>query len=79
MRGFGGPEVLEYADVRDPVPGPDDILIDIHAVSVNPADWKVREGLRKKDVRARFPHILGEGFLGRRPRSGSRRIRFSAR
>ena len=64
MRGFGGPEVLEYADVRDPVPGPDDILIDIHAVSVNPADWKVREGLRKKDVRARFPHILGRDFSG---------------
>ena len=56
--------MLEYADVRDPVPGPDDILIDIHAVSVNPADWKVREGLRKKDVRARFPHILGRDFSG---------------
>ena len=64
MRGYGGPEVLEYADTRDPVAGPGEIVVDIHAVSVNPADWKVREGLRKEDVRAHFPHILGRDFSG---------------
>ena len=64
MHGYGGPEVLEYADTRNPVAGPGEIVVDIHAVSVNPADWKVREGLRKEDVRARFPHILGRDFSG---------------
>ena len=76
MHGYGGPEVLEYADMRDPVAGPGEIVVDIHAVSVNPADWKVREGLRKEDVRAHFPPHPGEGFLGRRPRNGGRRNRF---
>ncbi len=64
MHGYGGPEVLEYADTRDPVAGPGEIVVDIHAVSVNPADWKVREGLRKGDIDARFPHILGRDFSG---------------
>jgi NADPH:quinone reductase-like Zn-dependent oxidoreductase len=48
MSGYGGPEVLEFGDAPDPVAGPDEVVIDIHAVSLNPADWKVREGLRKK-------------------------------
>ncbi len=64
MHGYGGPEVLEYADTRNPVAGPGEIVVDIHAVSVNPADWKVREGLRKEDIHARFPHILGRDFSG---------------
>lgn len=64
MRGYGGPEVLEYADAPDPQAAPGEIVIDIHAVSLNPADWKVREGLRKEDVKARFPHILGRDFSG---------------
>ncbi len=64
MRGFGGPETLAYEDAPDPAAGPGEILVDIHAASVNPADWKVREGLRKGDVKARFPHILGRDFSG---------------
>ena len=64
MRGYGGPEVLEYADAPDPVAKTGEIVVDIHAVSLNPADWKVREGLRKNDVKARFPHILGRDFSG---------------
>ena len=64
MHGYGGPEVLEYADAPDPAAKTGEIVVDIHAVSLNPADWKVREGLRKNDVKARFPHILGRDFSG---------------
>lgn len=64
MHGYGGPEVLEYADAPDPVAKTGEIVVDIHAISLNPADWKVREGLRKNDVKARFPHILGRDFSG---------------
>jgi NADPH2:quinone reductase len=50
---FGGPEVLRLADdIPTPEPGPDEILIAVHAAGVNPVDWKIREGLR----RDRFPH-----------------------
>ena len=40
----GGPEVLKYGDLPDPVAGPGQVVVDIHAASVNGADWKVRAG-----------------------------------
>ena len=41
---FGGPEVMEYRDVPTPEVGPDDVLIEVHAVTVNRAlDIHVRE------------------------------------
>jgi len=39
---YGGPEVLRFAEVPTPVPGPDEVLIRIHATTVNSADWRVR-------------------------------------
>ena len=58
----GGPEVLQYGEVADPAAGPGEILVDIHAASVNGADWKVRSG-RSGPV-AEFPYILGRDFSG---------------
>jgi NADPH2:quinone reductase len=41
---FGGPEVMEYRDVPTPEVGPDDVLVEVHAVTVNRAlDIHVRE------------------------------------
>ncbi len=58
----GGPEVLRFGDRPDPVAGPGQVLLDIHAASVNGADWKVRSG--KGDAVAAFPYILGRDFSG---------------
>jgi NADPH:quinone reductase-like Zn-dependent oxidoreductase len=58
---FGGPEVLTYGDRPDPVPQGDEVLIDVHAASVNAADWKQRRG-SYADVT--FPHILGRDVSG---------------
>ena len=44
LEKHGGPEVLTYGVLPDPVPKPGQILVDIHAASVNGADWKVRAG-----------------------------------
>jgi len=38
----GGPNVLQYGDVPDPVAKPGEVPVDVHAASVNGADWKVR-------------------------------------
>jgi NADPH:quinone reductase-like Zn-dependent oxidoreductase len=38
--------------------------VDIHAASLNPADWKVREGHYGTNVQMPFPHILGRDFSG---------------
>ncbi|HYW24633.1 MAG TPA: NADP-dependent oxidoreductase [Terriglobales bacterium] len=42
---FGGPEVLEIVDLPDPHAGPGQIRVAVHAVGVNPTDWKLRKGL----------------------------------
>src|SRR6202012_3378675 len=58
----GGPEVLKYGDMPDPVAGPGQVVVDIAAASVNGADWKVRDG--KSGQLSRFPYILGRDFSG---------------
>ena len=66
FRGFGGPEVLEYGELPDPAPGPGEVVIDIHAASVNAADWKMRKGeyAAMKD----FPHVPGRELHAGPPR-----------
>jgi putative PIG3 family NAD(P)H quinone oxidoreductase len=45
VREPGGPDVLEWTEVPDPVPGPGEVLIDIVASGVNRADLLQRQGL----------------------------------
>ena len=47
---FGGPEVLKLEDVPRPKPGADEVLIKVFATSVNPVDWKIREGPAKRKI-----------------------------
>ena len=58
----GGPEVMRYGDVPDPVAGPGQVLIDVHAASVNGADWKVRSGHYAPITD--LPYIPGRDFSG---------------
>ncbi|MHA1152220.1 MAG: NADP-dependent oxidoreductase [Alphaproteobacteria bacterium] len=61
---YGGPEVLRLDTTVDPVAGPGEILVDIHAASVNAADSKVRAGPRPGESRLDLPHVLGRDFSG---------------
>jgi NADPH:quinone reductase-like Zn-dependent oxidoreductase len=58
---FGGPEVLKYGDLPDPVAAAGEVVVDVHAASVNGADWKVRVGDYKQ---TKFPLTLGRDFSG---------------
>lgn len=64
MTAFGGPEVLEYQEWPTPTPGPGQVLIKIHACSVNPVDWRIRKGELKMFVRERPPMLLGADISG---------------
>jgi NADPH:quinone reductase-like Zn-dependent oxidoreductase len=63
LTGHGGPEMLRFGEAPDPVAGPGDVVVDIHAASVNAADYKVRRGTSVHS-NIRFPHILGRDFSG---------------
>jgi NADPH:quinone reductase-like Zn-dependent oxidoreductase len=59
----GGPEVMQYGDVADPTAGPGQVLVDVHAASVNGADWKVRAGRYAGQITS-FPYVPGRDFSG---------------
>jgi NADPH:quinone reductase-like Zn-dependent oxidoreductase len=61
ISAHGGPEVLHYGDAADPVASPGEVVVDIHAATVNAADYKVRLGEYGKK---NFPYILGRDFSG---------------
>lgn len=56
---YGGPEVLELADIDVPHVGPNGVLVRVHASSVNPVDWKLRAGWLSGYWKLRFPVIWG--------------------
>lgn len=58
----GGPEVLKFGEMPDPVAASGEVVVDIVAASVNGADWKVRDG--KSGQLSKFPYILGRDFSG---------------
>ena len=55
---FGGPEVLTYEDVPDPVPGKGEVLIRIAAASINPVDLWQRAGTTNAPLRIGLPAII---------------------
>jgi NADPH:quinone reductase-like Zn-dependent oxidoreductase len=66
---YGPPELLRLTDVDTPVPGDGQVLVKVHAVSLNASDWEV---LRGKPVYSRIGgpfrprhHILGSDVAGR--------------
>jgi NADPH:quinone reductase-like Zn-dependent oxidoreductase len=62
--GYGDESVLEYGEAPEPVPGPGEVLIEVRAASVSPADWKIRKGELQKFFPLEFPAILGRDGAG---------------
>lgn len=62
FRQHGGPEALEYGDYPDPVVKPGEVLVDVHAASVNGADWRVVAG--SYGPVSFFPYCPGRDFSG---------------
>src|ERR1700730_13995600 len=58
----GGPEVRQPGEVPAPPAGPGEVVCDVHAASINAADYKVRLGGPGHNLK--FPYILGRDFSG---------------
>lgn len=63
MKDYGGAEVLNFEDVSRPVPNADEVLVKVHASSVNPVDWMIRNGYGR-DWEMPLPAILGCEIAG---------------
>jgi len=74
---YGPPENLRVGDVPRPSPGPRDLLIRVHASSVNPVDTKQRLGIQRVVVRKSMPAILGMDVSGVVEEVGSEVTRFA--
>lgn len=59
---FGGPEVLELAELPIPTPGPGQVLVKVLAATVNRLDHYIREGGVNPELT--FPHVLGMDAAG---------------
>jgi NADPH:quinone reductase-like Zn-dependent oxidoreductase len=77
IRKYGGPEVLEIADVPAPPAKDDEVVIAVRASSVNPVDWLVRDGRATSFVKVTFPVILGCDLAGTVVEVGKHAKRFT--
>ena len=61
---FGGAEVLKVEELPRPRPGPGEVLIEVRAASVNPVDYKTREGRYPPVGADQLPVVLGRDVAG---------------
>ncbi|MCC5669095.1 NAD(P)-dependent alcohol dehydrogenase [Nostoc sp. CHAB 5784] len=64
IRRYGAAEVLQYQDVEQPKIEPTQLLVKVRASSVNPIDWKIRQGMLSLISGSKFPKILGFDVAG---------------
>ncbi len=76
LDGYGKDRALHLADVPAPNPGDDDVLVEVHAASVNLLDSKIRDGEFKPILPYRMPLVLGHDVAGIVVQVGSRVRRF---
>lgn len=62
---FGPPEVLRVDEVPTPRPGPGEVLVEVHAASVDAGETAFRAGRMRRVTRAAFPRGVGGDFSGR--------------
>lgn len=73
---YGGSEQLVEKELQKPVLQDNQVLIEMHATSINPIDWKIREGYMKEMIPFEFPIILGWDAAGVVSEVGDKVTRF---
>jgi NADPH:quinone reductase-like Zn-dependent oxidoreductase len=68
---YGGCAVLQLRRIAAPQPTAGEVLVEVHAASMNPVDWKVRSGVLQKFFPVTFPAITGRDGSGRVVAAGS--------
>ncbi|HWR58870.1 MAG TPA: NAD(P)-dependent alcohol dehydrogenase [Thermodesulfovibrionales bacterium] len=76
IRKFGPPDVMNIEEVDKPAISCDQILVRVYYSSVNPVDWKIRNGSLKFLIGSRFPMVLGFDVAGEVIETGTGVTRF---
>jgi NADPH:quinone reductase-like Zn-dependent oxidoreductase len=76
LTGFGGVDKLEVREVPEPPTGPQEIKVRVVATSINPIDWKLREGAMRSGMALELPAILGRDAAGEIVEVGAEVSRF---
>ncbi len=61
---YGGKDQLHDKEMDAPSPGANQVVVESYATSINPIDWKLREGYLKEMLPFNFPIILGWDIAG---------------
>jgi hypothetical protein len=64
MTAYGGPDVMSYQDMPDPMPGAGDVLVRVAGIGINPEDMLERNGDLKDRYPLNFPAIIGLDVSG---------------
>ncbi|WP_042885577.1 NADP-dependent oxidoreductase [Cupriavidus necator] len=64
VAAYGSPDIMTLAELDDPVPGDNEVLIDVAAASVNPIDWKIVSGAMKAFIPLPLPFTPGVDAAG---------------
>src|SRR5580700_657298 len=62
--GYGGVDKLEVRETPEPKVGPGEIKVRVVGASINPIDWKLREGATRPGMKLELPAILGRDAAG---------------
>ena len=73
---YGKKQALRYGDMPDPVPGPDDVVVEVEAAGLNQLDSKIRDGAFKPILPYKPPLVLGHDLAGSVIKTGANVRRF---
>ena len=74
---FGGPEVLQLDEVESSMPDASQVLVSVKAASINPVDFKIRDGHYPPVNEDRLPYALGRDVSGIVEKCGPQATRFA--
>ena len=76
FKRYGRADNIAFADIPRPTLKPDEILVRVHAASLNPIDTMIPKGMFKAMVKFQLPATLGSDLAGVVVDAGNRVTRF---
>jgi alcohol dehydrogenase len=64
LEDYGGESAVKIGEVDRPEPLANEVQVEVYAASVNPFDYKIRDGIMKDAIHINFPLVLGGDMAG---------------